>query len=71
MGIKNKFKVIKMGIKIIKSFRKSIISNRLKKNGSKDAREFLSIVTYLFLDEVQELIAELDSEFNSKLGATA
>ena len=71
MGIKNKFKVIKMGIKIIKSFRKSIISNRLKKNGSKDAREFLSIVTYLFLDEVQELIAELDSEFNSKLGAPA
>lgn len=56
---------------MIKSFRKSIISNRLKKNGSKDAMEFLSIVTYLFLDEVQELIAELDSEFNSKLGAPA
>ena len=37
-----------MGLKMIKSFRKSIISNRLKKNGSKDAMEFLSIVTYLF-----------------------
>ena len=60
-----------MGIKIIKSFRKSIICNRLKKNGSNDARDFLGIVMYLFLDEVQEFIAELDSEFSSKHGRPA
>lgn len=60
-----------MRLKVIKSFRKPIICNRLKKNGSTDALDFLSIVMYLFLDEVQELIAELDSEFNSKTGPRA
>ena len=60
-----------MRLKVIKSFRKSIICNRLEKNGSKDALDFLSIVMYLFLDEVQELIGELDSKFNSTTGPRA
>ena len=60
-----------MGMKIIKSFRKAIICNRLRKNGSSNAMDFLSIVMYLFLDEVQELIDELDSEFTSKRGRRA
>ena len=55
-----------MGIKVIKSFRKSIIFNRLKKCGSRDALVLLSIVRYLFLNPVQELIAKLDAEFSSK-----
>lgn len=60
-----------MRLKVIKSFRKSIICNRLKKNGSSDALDFLSIVVYLFLDEVQELIGELDAEFDSATGPRA
>ena len=49
-----------MAIKIIKSFRLSIIRNRLIKNGSANAMEFLSIISYLFMEEVQDLIHELD-----------
>jgi len=60
-----------MATKIIKSFRLSIIRNRLMKNGSNNAMEFLSIIIYLFMDEVQELIHELDSKFNSKRGPKA
>ena len=60
-----------MATKIIKSFRLSIIRNRLMKNGSKKAMEFLSIITYLFMDEVQKLIHELDSKFDSKRGPKA
>ena len=60
-----------MAIKEIKSFRWSIISNRLKKYGSRTALDFLSIVEYLFLGPVQELIAELDAEFDSKYGPKA
>ena len=60
-----------MAIKVIKSFRWSIISNRLKKYGSREAWDLLSIVWYLFLDPVQELIAELDAEFDSKYGPKA
>ena len=60
-----------MAVKEIKSFRWSIISNRLKKYGSRTALDFLSIVWYLFLDPVQELIAELDAEFDSKYGPNA
>ena len=60
-----------MGIKVIKSFRKSIIFNRLKKCGSRDALVLLSIVSYLFLNPVQELIAKLDAEFSSKNGPRA
>lgn len=60
-----------MATKIIKSFRLSIIKNRLMKNGSKRAMEFLSIIVYLFIDEVQELIHELDSKFKSKRGPKA
>lgn len=60
-----------MATKIIKSFRLSIIRNRLMKKGSKNAMEFLSIIVYLFMDEVQELIHELDSKFNSKRGPKA
>ena len=55
-----------MATKIIKSFRLSIIRNRLMKNGSESAMEFLSIIVYLFMDEVQELIHELDLKFDSK-----
>ena len=60
-----------MATKIIKSFRLSIIKNRLIINGSEYAMEFLSIIVYLFMDEVQELIHELDLKFNSKRGPKA
>ncbi len=38
---------------------------------SDEAMTFLSIISYLFLDEVQELIHELDAKFNSKRGRKA
>ena len=60
-----------MALKVIKSFRLPIIRNRLKKVGSRDAWSFLSIVEYLFLNEVQELIGELDSKFDSTYGPRA
>ena len=60
-----------MAIKIIKSFKLSIIRNRLIKNGSANAMEFLSIISYLFMEEVQDLIHELDLKFNSKRGPKA
>lgn len=60
-----------MALKVIKSFRLPIIRNRLKKVGSRDAWSFLSIVEYLFLNEVQELIGELDSKFDSTNGPRA
>ena len=60
-----------MRLKVINSFRKLIICNGLKKKGSSDVLDFLSIVVYLFLDEVQELVVELDSEFNSTTGPSA
>lgn len=60
-----------MSIKEIKSFRFPIIRNRLMKIRSDEAMTFLSIISYLFLDEVQELIHELDAKFNSKRGRKA
>ena len=54
-----------MALKVIKSFRLPIIRNRLKKVGSMDAWSLLRIDEYLFLNEVQELIGELDSKFDS------
>ena len=58
-------------LKIIKSFRLPIIKNRLKKISSKSALLMLSIAEYLFSDEIQELIAVLDSEFNNPKGPRA
>lgn len=58
-------------LKIIKSFRLSIISNRLKKISKESALFLLSIAEYLFSDEIQELIAVLDSEFDKPRGPRA
>lgn len=58
-------------LKIIKSFRLSIISDRLKKISKESALLLLSIAEYLFSDEIQELIAVLDSEFDKPRGPRA
>ena len=55
----------KTRIKIIKSFRPSIICNRLKKLYDKPARMLLMIVEYLFLDDIQDMIAILDGKFDN------
>ena len=61
----------KSRLKIIKSFRLSIISNRLKKKCSESSLLLLSIAEYLFSDPIQEIIAVLDSEFDNPRGPRA
>ena len=58
----------KSRLKIIKSFRLSIISNRFKKKCSESSLLLLSIAEYLFSDPIQEIIAVLDSEFDNPRG---
>ena len=58
-------------LKIIKSFRLPIIRNRLRKISSESALLLLSIVEYLFSNDIQEMIAVLDAEFDKPRGARA
>lgn len=73
--MKKKFKKVntisEIRLKEIKSFRLPIIRNRLIKMLTESALLLLSIVEYLFLDDVQEMIRLLESEFTKKRGPRA